>query len=356
MKIAILQPYIEGIGGAQRVIETYALYLQKQGHDVEIFTQRYNPKTAYPGFKNLKISAIGLKSKFFSPFIFMFKKFRDFDVVIANDWPTHFASLINNNVFWICYSPKRDFYDLREYYWSNASFLGKVVLWLKKVLFQKIDKISAQRARIIIANSKNVQARIKKYYGRDARVLYHGINCSDYKNENYSNYILSVGRFVPAKRIDIVIKSMGFVKNKDVKLYIAGDGPDRDKIVELCKNYPNVKFLGSVPDKKLVKLYANCLAVISVCKNEDWGLVPLEAGASGKVIIGENSGGLKESVINNKTGFLIDEVSPEKIAEKIDYLVKNKKIAVKMGKEASKIAKRFDWKELMPNLEKMIKN
>jgi glycosyltransferase involved in cell wall biosynthesis len=356
MKIAILQPYIEGIGGAQRVIETYALYLQKRGHEVEIFTQRYNSKTAYPGFKKLKINLLGLKSKIFSPFVFWFKKFDGFDVVIANDWPTNFASLRNDNVFWVCYSPKRDFYDLRKYYWNNAGFLGKVSLVLKRILFQGLDKLSAQNMKTIATNSINVRERVKKYYGRDAEVVYHGINYNDYKSKSYQNYILSVGRFVPAKRVDMAIKSMGFVKNKQLGLYVVGDGPDKDKIIELCKNYPNVKFLGNVSDDELIRLYANCLGVISICINEDWGLVPLEAGASRKVIIGENEGGLRESVINGQTGFLLDGVRPESIAETIDFLADNKKLAIKMGKEARKNVKRFDWKILLPKLEKLIKD
>jgi hypothetical protein len=162
MKIAILQPYIEGIGGAQRVIETYALYLQKRGHEVEIFTQRYNSETAYPGFKKLKISLLGLKSKIFSPFVFWLKKFEGFDVVIANDWPTNFASLRNDNVLWVCYSPKRDFYDLRKYYWNNTGFFGKISLVLKKLLFQGLDKSSAQNMKTIATNSINVRERVKK--------------------------------------------------------------------------------------------------------------------------------------------------------------------------------------------------
>jgi len=356
MKIAILQPYIEGIGGAQRVIETYALYLQQKGHEVEIFTQRYDEKTAYPGFKKLKINLLTPKSKLFSPFIFWLKKFDGFDVVIANDWPTNFASLRNDNVVWICYSPKRDFYDLKEYYWENASFFGKISLLLKRLFFQKLDKMSAMRMKKIAANSKNVHARMQRYYQKDAETIYHGINYKDYKSKSHQNYILSVGRFVPAKRIDIAIKSMGFVRNKNIKLYVVGDGPDKAKLEELSKNYPNVKFCGAVSDKKLTELYANCLGVISICINEDWGLVPLEAGASGKVVIGENAGGLKESVINGKTGLLLNEINPESIASTIDFLGDNKKLAIKMGQAARKNVKKFDWKVILPKLERFIEN
>ena len=64
MKIAILEPYIEGIGGAQKVIARYASFLNSKGHDIEIFTQRYNKDTTYPEFKEIKINILKPRSKF----------------------------------------------------------------------------------------------------------------------------------------------------------------------------------------------------------------------------------------------------------------------------------------------------
>ncbi|MEM2956111.1 MAG: glycosyltransferase family 4 protein [Candidatus Pacearchaeota archaeon] len=346
MRIAILEPYIEGIGGAQRVIAKYSNYLKEKGHYVEIFTQRYDPKTAYAEFKNIKITILKLKNKIFSPFVYLLKKFRGFDLIIANDWPTHFASLRNDNVVWICYSPKRDFYDLKKYYLKNYPFYEKMLILIKNILFKSIDILSAKKAKKIMPISKNVLDRVKKYYNREGEIFYCGIDFDRYYNKKYGNYILCISRLVKPKRVDILIRSMGLVKSK-IKLLIAGDGPEMNNLKKLAKNYPNVKLLGAVDEKKLIELYANCLAVVYVPIDEDWGLIPLEAGASGKLTIGVNEGGLKETIINNKTGFLINNITPEKIAEKIDYLAKNKKIAIKMGNEARKIARKFDWKILL---------
>jgi glycosyltransferase involved in cell wall biosynthesis len=87
---------------------------------------------------------------------------------------------------------------------------------------------------------------------------------------------------------------------------------------------------------------------------EDFGLVPVEAGASGKPTIGANDGGLKETITNNKTGFLLSRVNARTIAEKIDYFAANRQIAKKMGREARKIARKFDWKVVFPKWEKLI--
>ena len=353
MRIAILEPYIEGIGGAQKVIAEYASYLKSKGHDVEIFTQRKG-KTPYHKFKQIKINLLNSKSKFFSVFNFN-RKFKGFDIIISNDWPTHFASLKNNNVVWICFSPKRDFFDLRKYTLSNSSFFKKIYLFLKIFLFKKIDILSAKKCRLILPISKNVRERVKKFYNIKAQnIFYCGINFKDYKQGKYGDSILCVSRLEKPKRVDLVIKSMGFVKNKKIKLYVFGDGYEKENLKTLSEKYSNVIILDNIKGEKIITPYANCLAVVFVPVNEDWGLIPLEAGASGKLTIGVNEGGLKETIVDGKTGFLIEDVTPEKIAEKINYLADNKKIAKSMGLKARKHVKTWEWKQMLPKFEKLI--
>ena len=352
MKIAVLEPYIEGIGGAQRVIADYATFLAERGHDLEIFTQRYNRDSAYPEFKKFKITLLKPSSKFFIPFIFLFKKFKGFDAIIANDWPSNFASIRNKKVLWICYTPKRDFYDLEEYYIKkDQGYKKRVFRKIKKIMFKGIDRLSAEKSDLISCASKNVSSRIKKYYGINPEVINHGIFFNKYKQGKDKGYFLVASRFVAPKRVDLAIKAMGHVKNKKAKLIVVGDGEEKGKIIELCRKYKNVEFLGKVSDKKLVALYSNCRAIVYVPVNEDWGLAPIEAAASGKATIGANEGGLRETILDGKTGYLIDGVNEKKIAEKIDELAWNPWLARKMGMEALKNSKKFDWNNLLPELE-----
>jgi glycosyltransferase involved in cell wall biosynthesis len=353
LKIAIFEPYIEGIGGAQRVIAKYADDLQSKGHHVEIFTQRYTPETAYTGFDKIKINIIKPTAKNLS-FIAFLKKFDGFDIHIVNDYPSNFISVRNKNTAWVCYSPKRYFYDLKKHYFENASFKGKVLLFFKNFL-RVIDLLSAKRTTGIFPISKTIQKRVEKYYRiENTDIVYCGIDCKDYKEGKYEDYLLCVSRFETPKRIDVVIKSMAFVKNKKLKLYIIGDGKEKDNIENLCKKYKNVEFLGRISDKKLKDLYSNCLGVVYVPINEDWSLVPFEAGASGKMTIGSNEGAIPECIIKDKTGFLLDDITPENIAEKIDYIATHKDIAKKLGKQAKEYAKQFDWSVLLPQWEKLI--
>lgn len=355
MKIAVLEPYIEGFGGAQKVISEYCDYLKKTGYEVEIFTQRYSPNKCYPLFKSIKINLIKPSSKFFSPFTFM-KKIKDFDLIIANDWPTHFSSLRNKNVVWICYNPKRDFYDLKSFYHSNSSLTKKIMLYTKEILFKKLDKISAHKCIKIFPISNNIKERVKTYYGIESEFIFiPGIHFKDYEFKKYGDYFLSVSRIVKSKRVDIIVESMNRIKNKKIKLYVVGTGSEIKNVLELAKSNENVVFLGEVDNEKLKSLYSNCFGVIYIPIEEDWGLIPLEAAASHKPIIGANEGGLKETIINNKTGILIENPDPEKLAKEIEFLFKNKKNAKKMGETAYDHLSKLDWKFILPNFEKELK-
>ena len=122
----------------------------------------------------------------------------------------------------------------------------------------------------------------------------------------------------------------------------------------MCKNYKNIEFKKYVSDEELKELYANCLVAISIPINEDMGYVPMEAGFSGKATIGVNEGGLKETIIDGKTGILINNITPEKLAEKIDFFANNQELAIKMGKEARKRVKEFDWENVLNRLDRII--
>lgn len=356
MKIAIFEPYLEGIGGAQKVIARYSNYLISRGHEVELFAQRYSPETTYQGFENLKINILKPTQKNLSPFAF-FKKIKGFDLYIINDFPSNFISIKNKPTAWVCYSPKRYFYDLKKHYFEKASFKGKILLFLKNILLKKIDLLSAKKTGAILPISKAVQKRVEKYYNlENTNIAYCGIDCSEYKEGEYKDYVLCVSRFETPKRVDTVIKSMAFIKNKKLKLYVVGDGKEKENIKNLCKNYDNVEFLGKISEDKLKSLYSECLALVYVPINEDWSLAPFEAGASGKMTITAKEGAMPEVVINNKTGLLIDKVTPESIAEKINFIDKNRNLAKKLGKQARTRAKKFDWEILLPQWEKYFMN
>ena len=124
----------------------------------------------------------------------------------------------------------------------------------------------------------------EKYFNiRVSRVVYPPIDISKFYFKKYSNFFLCVGRLYPHKRVHIVTKV--FTKLKKEKLIIVGRGPLSNYISAISRKFSNIVYLGSVPDDKLRELYATCKAVIYLSEKEPFGIIPIEANASGKPAI-----------------------------------------------------------------------
>ncbi len=342
LRIAIFEPSrIFPPGGKN--MEGIAAHLAKK-HDVTVFTQKLIEGGAT--FSTSKVKFIKPSNRFLAPFAFLRKNINEenFDLVVSGCYPATLASLNNyNNIpsIYISHAPPRFFYDLKEHNLKNSNLKGKIMIHTKNILFKKLDYLAIQKITKILGVSSEIQRRIKKYYNRESIIFPAGVNPEKYKKGNYNNYILSVCRLVSAKRPEIIVRSMEHVKNKKIKLIMAGSGNLESEIKELAKSYPNIEVKGFVSDEELKALYANCLATIYIPINEDLGYAPQEAGVSGKATIGANEGGLQETVVHEHTGFLLDDVTPENIAEKIDFFADNPKIAEKMGKQASEHIEKF---------------
>ena len=356
LKIAIFEPSRVFWGGGQKEMANTAAYLSSK-HDVTVFTQRVPDKKL--DFGKCKFRYIKPHQRYLAPFAFMrykLKKQEGFDVIVYGCFPGTLAALKNSDYpsVHISHAPPRFFYDLKEHMLKNSDLLGKLKVHVKNIFFKRFEQKAIKKITKILGISKEIQKRVRKYYGRSSGIFYAGVDPKKYKEGKYENYILSVCRIVSAKRPDLIVKSMEYVKNKDIKIVLVGAGDMDKKIAEMAKKYPNIIIKGFVSDKELSKLYSNCLAVVYVPINEDMGYVPMEAGACAKATIGVNEGGLKDLIIEGKTGFLIDKITQKKLAEKIDYLANNKKNAVKMGKAAKKFTKRFHLKNTFAVLDKAI--
>ncbi len=356
LRIAIFEPTRRLPGGGQKVMTAVASYLSIK-HEVTVFTQA--EKQGGMSYGNSKVKIIKPTNRYLSPFAFLFQKLNknDWDLVIYGCYPATFAAIRNSEIpsIQIIHAPPRSFYDLRKQLLKTSNFKERLKIHIKNLFFKKLDYLGVQKINKILGISKEIKSRIKKYYNKDSEVLYPGIYPENYSSGKYGNYILAPGRIVLNKRPKTIVESMGFVKNKSIKLKIVGSGDMEEEIKTLAKKHKNVEVIGFVSENELKQLYSNCLAVIYIPINEDYGYVPVEAAASGKATLGSNEGGLRETVLNNKTGLLIDNITPEKLAEKIDFFANNKNIAIKMGKQAKIYSKNFTWSQAFNVLENKIK-
>jgi glycosyltransferase involved in cell wall biosynthesis len=205
-----------------------------------------------------------------------------------------------------CFSPMRYVWDLKEdYFGTQASQFP-----LSSVLFQlrKWDRLSSHRVTHFIAISHFIQKRIERCYNRNAEVVYPFIETGRfYKREGAGDYYLVVSAFAPYKRVDIAIEACNYLK---LPLKIIGSGQAENRLKKLAGK--TVEFLGWQSDEIVRQYLSGCKALL-FCGIEDFGLVPLEAMASGRPVIAFRDGGILETVVEGVTG----EFFPQQAAESL---------------------------------------
>ena len=199
-----------------------------------------------------------------------------------------------------CHSPMRYGWEFSHEYAGKMAgkgglkskvlsyFLTGVRLW---------DNCSADRVDYFVANSENVARRIWKHYRRESVVIHPPVRCKLFTPvDEDGDFYLIVSRLQEYKRIDLAIEA--FNKN-GLPLVIIGDGPDREKLEKMANQ--NIKFLGRESDEVIKDHYARCKAFIFPGE-EDFGITPLEAQASGRPVIAYGKGGALETVVDGITG------------------------------------------------------
>jgi len=311
MKIAITHDYLITKGGGERLVLTLAKYFK-----VPIYTTTYLPDETYPEFRKMKIFLNPVKI-LKSPFlqteaVFKFRNLdlSDYDLIISSgNWAKHIGVKEENHPqIHYEHTPVRAFYDLYEVVKNRLSFASRQIFKLWVWYMRKLDQEATKKIDKIVTNSQNTRKRIKRFYNRDAGVIYPPVNIKKFKYKPNGDYFLSVQRIEPEKRVEIQLEIFRRLPNE--KLLIVGK-PGKNSIPyfeRMKKIAPkNVEFLGSVSDKKLIELYANSKAVIQTAIDEDFGLIPVESMASGKPCLAVNEGGFRESIVHGKTGLLVNK-------------------------------------------------
>ena len=268
----------------------------------------------------------------------------DYDFFISTDDMSIRYLVHNVPHFSFFHTPRRAMYDMYYPFLSEQRGIGKIGYWGALNLFKFFDRRFVKKyVKNIVCNSHNVRNRIYKVYQRDARVLYPPVHVGDYSCKSSEGYWLSVGRVDKWKRIPLQVEA--FRQMADKTLLIVGQiYPALRSVVE---NAPeNVKFLGPCNESRLIDLYARCEGFITTAIDEDFGITPLEAMASGKPVVATKEGGYLETVVDGYTGVLI---SPD-IGSAVSAIRDVSKNSSAYTDECLKQAKKFDY----PVFEKRI--
>lgn len=362
LKIAIVHDFLITLGGAEKVTQV----LSDMFPGAPIYTLLYNSKLAehFAG-KKIIVSNLQYWYKFFKipvKFLLPFMpsaienfNFDDYDLVISSNNSFAGGIITRPDTFHLsyCHSPTRYLWDATHSYVEEQN----LPFYIKNKVYEILhnlriwDKLAAGRVDKYIANSHHVKNRIKKYYKKDAKVIYPPVDTEKIKpNSKNSGYFLIVSRLVSYKRIELAIKACNILK---LPLIIIGDGPSKKYLQKIAGS--TIEFLGWQSDKNKIEYLRNSRALIFPGE-EDFGIVPVEAMAAGKPVIAFNKGGVKESVIENKTGIFFNELTAKSLVSAIRQfgVQENKFNSDEIAKQASKFSKNNFKLAILKEVEKAL--
>jgi glycosyltransferase involved in cell wall biosynthesis len=331
MRLAVCMPQVPfERGGTEIFADGLVQALREHGHETELVTV---PFKWYPGERVLTQS-------------FLWRLLdleeangRPIDAVIATKFPSYVVRH-PNKIVWLLHQ-FRQAWDLDRTELGQFSESAEDRALRRKVL--ELDRMSLGEAKKIFTTSSIVAGRLKDSVGLDAEVLAPPPAPLAFRCDEYGDFILSVNRLDRAKRIDLLIQAAAQVP--DVRVVIAGDGPDRERLEGLANG--RVEFVGRVSDEELAALYARCRAVYYAPVNEDYGLVPYEAFLSDKpVITTTDAGGPLDIVRDGETG----RVVAPRAEELARALALSEDEARTLGRAGHEIARGVTWSRCVERL------
>lgn len=332
MKIALVHDYLVQYGGAERVLEAFTELFPYAPiytliHDDEAMHGQFRDKRIYTSFLQ-EMPFSRKRHRFFPPLMplaieeFDFSKY---DIVLSDSSSYAKGIITRPETLHICYmhTPMRYAWDDCQKYTQDFGFpalIKKLVPFFMSPI-RLWDKASADRVDLILANSQFVAKRIRKYYHKEAVVIHPPVNIGQFyiaPKEERKDYFLMVGRLIAYKRHDIAIEAFNRL---GLPLKIIGRGPEMKRLQKLAG--PTIEFLGRVPEEDLPRYYAECRGFIFP-QEEDFGIVAIEAMASGRPLIAYRGGDIVEHMEEGKMGVFFDEQTPEAIVRAVRAFDENR--------------------------------
>lgn len=212
-----------------------------------------------------------------------------------------------------CHTPMRYLWSHSREYMRGLALPQRMVFACTLPYLRWWDRRSAEGVDAFVANSHNVQQRIATYYGRDSTVIHPPVRFDRFRMARQKEgYYFILSALVSYKAIDVAVRAFNKLGKR---LIIAGTGPEQDYLKSLAAQ--NIKFVGKVSDNEAVDLFARAKAFVFPGE-EDFGITPLEAQASGTPVIGYGKGGVLETVSEGRTGLFYRHQSPESLMAAVE--------------------------------------
>jgi glycosyltransferase involved in cell wall biosynthesis len=356
-KVAIVCDWLTGIGGAERVV----LELHHLFPEAPIYTSQYNPK-AIDWFKDADVRTLWLQHlpKSFKKFLPLLRTrafgkldLSEYDLVISSSGAEAKGVKTGSNTTHItyCHAPTHYYWERYEQYLKHPGFgilnpMARLGLRLFVGPLRRWDYQAAQKPDYFIANSSYTKRQIKKYYGRDSKVVHPPVDIERFKPNAKTNRVgfLIAGRQTPYKRFDLAVAAC---TELNFPLTVIGNGPDHDKLVKMAG--PRVTFLTRVSDEQMPHYFQSAEAFIFPGV-DDFGIVAVEALAAGASVIAYKDGGALDYVKDGKTGLFFDEPTVDSLEETI----KKFNFSKFNSNAITKSIQKFSEKSFAKNIQKYI--
>ncbi len=327
MRIVMAHSHLTTFGGGERFVGEVSRRLAER-HEVVIYTSTYLPESTYPDLASFEIVRV-------SPLHWATLRIKA-DAIVTHTFGANLLAYSNTNVAYYVHS-------LRSRYLGGGK---RPDLLLRRGL----DKQAIRHDRRIIANSHFTANKFRSLYQRDVTdLIYCGINPPLFElPESVGDHALYLGRLAPEKGLERLLE---WWKPIDYPLHVVGSGDPA--YVESLKQRAGqqVRFLGPVSGKESVAAYQCCRFVVYLPFEEELGIVPLEAMGAAKPVIGANEGGLTETIVDGKTGFLVNDAAAFQRA--VSQLIASDAVCTTMGSAGRARARPFTWERTAEQIEQI---
>ncbi len=325
MKLAIVHDWLTGMRGGEKVLDAICARFP----DADLFTLLHVPGACSPAIERMRTHTSFVQHLPFAPRLYraylpLFPSAVEqfdldrFDVVLSISHCAVKSVIRSANARHLCYclTPMRYAWDQFDAYFGpeRAGVAGSAVMRQAMRWMARWDRGTADRPDRYVAISHYVAGRIRRYYNRDATVVYPPVDTRFFTPATTTNgtpYALVVSALVPYKRIDVAIEA---ARLAGIPLTVVGDGPDRARLERAAGAHTT--FVGRKKDDEIRELYRHA-AVTLLPGEEDFGIVPVEAQACGCPVVALARGGATETVVNGETGVLVEDASAAAFADGI---------------------------------------
>jgi glycosyltransferase involved in cell wall biosynthesis len=347
MKTAVVHDWLVSLGGGERVLDVilelypsplYTL-LKADKNITESFIQKAPVTTSF--IQKLPFAATAYRN-YLPLFPFAIERFdlAAFDLILSSSHAVAKGVKTHSDQLHICYcyTPMRYIWDLSDQYTNPMSGWKAQVAKTIFPYLRKWDIKTAHRVDHFIAISHYVAERINRLYQCPAEVIYPPVSTHLFNPERQKEeFYLTVSRFVPYKRIDLIVEAFAQMPSK--RLFVIGEGPEEERI--RSKAGANVTFLGFQPDE-VVRDYLERAKGFVFAAEEEFGILPVEAQAAGTPVIAYGKGGVTETVISGVTGLFFDRQEAGSLIEAVERFEKMKWDSSRINEHSHKFGlKRF---------------